>query len=93
MLYCRPGCAACRGLARQLARGGVVVHVRDVTSDPAAFDDVLSLGYRSLPVLVGSDGSSAAAAGAISLAHRLAGAQGVGESHSSHPQIDRQELR
>ena len=75
-LYCQGGCAACEGLARHLSQGGVAVEVHDVRDKPDAFDEVVALGYRSLPVLVGPDGSSAAGADATALAWRLSGIAG-----------------
>ncbi len=77
-LYCRGGCSACAAISHALVERGVDVHVQDVITDPDAYEAVIALGYRSLPVLVASDGTSAAGAGASELARRL-----VVTSHAS----------
>lgn len=52
-LYCQGACPACSALARSLTDAGVALVVHDVTVNHAAYDAVIALGYRSLPVLVG----------------------------------------
>ncbi len=59
-LYCQGRCAACSALRHSLMTHGVDVETHDVTTDPRAYDTVIALGYRSLPVLVGPDGTAAA---------------------------------
>ena len=70
-LYCQPACAVCQSLADQLHDSGIDVVVSDVTDDPGAFDAVVGLGYRSLPVLIASDGTSAAGEAATELGAQL----------------------
>lgn len=70
-LYCQGACAACSTLARSLADAGVALEIHDVTADPVAYDTVTGLGYRSLPVLVAPDGTSAAGPAAGELARAL----------------------
>lgn len=70
-LYCQGACAACSALARLLTDAGVALATHDVTADPVAYDAVIALGYRSLPVLVAPDGTSAAGAAAGELARNL----------------------
>ncbi len=91
VLYCRPRCAACNGLVRVLERAGVEFIVRDVTAEPDAFETVAHLGYRALPVLVGSDGSAAAGGEATALARRLARAGGSERRHLHHRTVGPQE--
>ena len=43
----------------------------DVIDDPDAFDSVVGLGYRSLPVLIAPDGTSVAGDAAGELGERL----------------------
>lgn len=82
-LYCQGACALCAALGGSLAAAGVAVESYDVTADPAAYDAVLALGYRSLPVLVAADGTVAAGADAAVLARRLTRAAGDdGHSHA-----------
>lgn len=70
-LYCQNACAACNGLARYFREADVIPKVHDVTTGSNAFDQVVTLGYRSLPVLVGPDGGSAVGADTTALARRL----------------------
>ena len=70
-LYCQGRCAACSALRHSLVAHGVDVETYDVSTDPRAYDTVIALGYRSLPVLVSPDGTAAAGARAGELAHRL----------------------
>ncbi len=70
-LYCQGACAACSTLARSLTDAGVNLEIYDVVIDPHAYDTVISLGYRSLPVLVSPEGISAVGASTSELAHRL----------------------
>ena len=81
-LYCERACAACAALARSLTDAGVALATHDVTADSAAYDAVIALGYRSLPVLVTPDGTSAAGAAAGELARGLsAAASPASKSH------------
>lgn len=70
-LYCQGRCAACSALRHSLVAHGVDAETHDVTTDPRAYDTVIALGYRSLPVLVGPDGTAAAGVRAGELALRL----------------------
>ena len=70
-LYCQPACVICQSLAHQLGESGIEVVVSDVIDDPDAFDAVVGLGYRSLPVLIAPDGTSAAGNAAVELGARL----------------------
>ena len=90
-LYCQASCAACKGLARSLSEGGVAVEVHDVTAEPDALEQVEALGYRSLPVLVGPDGSSSAGAAAIELTSRLIGRAGSADSHVRTALVEEEE--
>ena len=70
-LYCQGACAACSALRHTPDAHDVDVETHDVTTNPRAYDTVIALGYRSLPVLVGHDGTAAAGAGAGELTRRL----------------------
>jgi len=84
-LYCQAACAACTTLARSLTDAGVTLTTWDVAADPTAYDAVIALGYRSLPVLVAPDGTSAAGAAAGELARSLSGASSVvSDAHVHH---------
>jgi glutaredoxin len=60
-LYCQAGCAKCTRVEEWLTRLGVPVVVHDITADAAARAEVERLGFRSLPVVVTSDGRGAGA--------------------------------
>jgi glutaredoxin len=84
-LYCQGGCAACSALARSLTDAGVALVTHEVAAGPAACDTVIALGYRSLPVLVAPDGTSAAGAAAGELARSVSGASSVvSDGHAHH---------
>ena len=83
-LYCQGACAACSTLARSLADAGVDLEVHDVTANPDAYDTVTGLGYRSLPVLVAPDGTSAAGPAAGELARSLSSATSLATDRHVH---------
>jgi hypothetical protein len=70
-LYCGGPCAPRAELGRLLARGKAAIEVRDATLDRFAYEAVLALGYRSLLVLVGSEGRAGTGTDATDLAPRL----------------------
>jgi len=86
-LYCQGACATCRALTQSLNRVNVAITVFDVIADAAALDDVVALGYRSLPVFVSPDGSVAAGDEAVAAVDRLI-AQHNAESLSRQPGAD-----
>lgn len=83
-LYCQGACASCSELGRLLAGGAKGVEILDVTTDPAAYQAVLELGYRSLPVLHTPAGRSAAGSAAIELARQLLGEAAPAAAGHSH---------
>lgn len=91
-LYCQGACPACSTLARSLVDAGVALEVHDVTSDPVAFDTVTGLGYRSLPVLVAPDGTSAAGPAAGELARALSSATPLAPDRHVHDLHDDADL-
>lgn len=54
-VYSQPACQPCRATKRKLDALGVDYVDIDVTQDPEARDYVLSLGYKSAPVVVAGD--------------------------------------
>ncbi|MBV6362739.1 glutaredoxin family protein [Mycobacteroides chelonae] len=52
VVYTKPGCPQCTATKRSLDRAVVPYRSVDVTADPAARDEVLALGYSTLPVVV-----------------------------------------
>ncbi|QSM95671.1 glutaredoxin-like protein NrdH [Mycobacteroides abscessus subsp. abscessus] len=57
VVYTKPGCPQCDATKRALNRTGTPYRAVDVTADPAAREEVLALGYTTLPVVIGDDGS------------------------------------
>lgn len=51
-LYTKPGCVQCDMLKKRMTAKGIAFDVVDVSTDQAAFDHIVSLGYRSVPVLI-----------------------------------------
>lgn len=50
-VYGQPGCMPCKHTTRRLDRAGVPYTYVDVTTDPAAFQAVRDMGYKSTPVV------------------------------------------
>ncbi len=85
---CRQSAGAARwARARLLGAGGVAVAVHDVTTQPGAFEAVVALGCRSLPIPVRPDWSPAAGADATGMARHLDGAPVPPRGHVRRPQI------
>lgn len=57
VVYTKPGCPQCDATKRKLTGLHVPYRTVDVTGDPAARETVLALGYTTLPVVIGDDGS------------------------------------
>lgn len=51
-VYTKPGCVQCDMLKRRLTAKGIAFDAVDVSEDREAFDHIVSLGYRSVPVLI-----------------------------------------
>lgn len=55
-VYGKPsGCGQCIATTKHLDRQGTPYAYRDVTTDPAAADEVRALGYVGVPVVVAGD--------------------------------------
>jgi len=52
-----PSCFPCKLTIKSLTELGIAHEIRDVSTDPAAFEVVKSLGYSAAPVVVAPDGS------------------------------------
>ena len=57
IVYSLPSCFPCKLTIKSLTDLGIAHEVRDVSTDPAAFEVVKSLGYSAAPVVVAPDGS------------------------------------
>lgn len=57
LVYTKSDCPQCDATKRNLDRLHVSYRAVDVEADPAARDEVLALGYTTLPVVIGDDGS------------------------------------
>lgn len=51
-VYTKPSCPQCEATKRELAKKGLEYYAVDVTADEHAFNEVVSLGYRQMPVVV-----------------------------------------
>lgn len=56
MVYTKSGCPQCVATKRALQSAAIPYRSVDVTADPAARAEVLSLGYSAVPVVVLADG-------------------------------------
>ncbi|MGN7157833.1 glutaredoxin-like protein NrdH [Dietzia cercidiphylli] len=55
-VYTKPACVQCNATSKALDKAGVDYEVVDVSSDEAALEYVMALGYLQVPVVVaGSD--------------------------------------
>ena len=52
IVYTQPNCSACEQTKRYLSVKDVPFEVVDITEDSNAFDMIVELGYRSVPVVV-----------------------------------------
>lgn len=51
-VYTKPDCVQCNGVFRALKKAEIDYRPIDVSTDPEAFDHIMSLGYRQVPVVV-----------------------------------------
>ncbi|PTV70234.1 glutaredoxin domain-containing protein [Agrobacterium pusense] len=51
-LYTKPGCVQCTALARSMTRAGIDFDIVDISEDREAFDLVVGMGFRQVPVVV-----------------------------------------
>jgi glutaredoxin-like protein NrdH len=54
-VYSKPACVQCTATTRALDRQGIDYTVVDVSTDAAAHELVLGLGYRQVPVVVAGE--------------------------------------
>ncbi|WP_431241036.1 glutaredoxin-like protein NrdH (plasmid) [Mycolicibacterium aichiense] len=53
-VYTKPGCVQCNAVFRALDKPGIDYRTVDISTDAAARDRVMSLGYLQVPVVVAS---------------------------------------
>lgn len=51
-VYTKPACVQCNATYRALDKKGITYKSVDITTDPAALEHVLSLGYQQAPVVI-----------------------------------------
>lgn len=51
-LYSKPGCQPCKATKRVLDSKGVSYQEYDISTDPAAREKVVSMGFMSAPVVI-----------------------------------------
>jgi glutaredoxin-like protein NrdH len=56
-LYSKPACVQCNQTKKAFDRKGVEYVVVDLTKDPEAYDKVISMGFKSAPVVIAGDES------------------------------------
>lgn len=55
IVYTQPNCVQCDSTKRLMDREGITYTSVDVTEDKEAYDYVVGLGYKSVPVVVAGD--------------------------------------
>lgn len=55
VVYSKPNCPQCDATKRWLSVANLAFEVRDVSVSESAHDEVVALGYRSMPVVVFGD--------------------------------------
>lgn len=54
-VYSKPNCQQCTATIKALERKGLPYDVIDITEHQAAYDHVIELGYRQVPVVIAGD--------------------------------------
>lgn len=54
-VFTKKGCVQCTATIKTFESKGINVDIRDVEKDVQAFDQVQSLGYRNLPVVMAGE--------------------------------------
>ena len=54
-VYSKPACVQCNATTRALERKGLDYEVVDVSVDNEAYDHVVGMGYRQVPVVVAGE--------------------------------------
>jgi glutaredoxin-like protein NrdH len=55
IVYTKPGCVQCNATKKRIEAKGFTPSMIDVSADKAAFDHIIGLGYRQVPVVVAGD--------------------------------------
>lgn len=51
-VYTKPACQQCEATKKELARRGIEFDFIDVTQDVSAYDKIVDMGYKSMPVVI-----------------------------------------
>lgn len=54
-VYTKPACVQCTATYRALEQRGIEFNVVDLSQDQEAYNTILGLGYRQVPVIVTAD--------------------------------------
>jgi glutaredoxin-like protein NrdH len=54
-VYSKPSCVQCTATYRALEQSGVPFQVVDLSLDQSAYDTILGMGYRQVPVVIAGD--------------------------------------
>jgi len=52
VVYSKPNCVQCNATYRELTKLGVEHTVVDVSQDKEAYEKIIALGYKSVPVVI-----------------------------------------
>lgn len=54
-VYTKPSCVQCNATYRALDAAGIEYEIRDLTEDPAALEQVKTLGHLQAPVVIAGE--------------------------------------
>ena len=54
-VYTKPSCVQCNATYRALDAAGIEYEIRDLTEDPAALEQVKTLGHLQVPVVIAGE--------------------------------------
>lgn len=54
-VYSKPSCVQCTMTKKALDKRGIEYEVKDITLDSEAYDKVVSMGFKSAPVVITSE--------------------------------------
>lgn len=55
LVYTKPSCVQCNATYRALDAAGIEYEIRDLTEDPAALEQVKTLGHLQAPVVIAGE--------------------------------------
>jgi len=54
-VYSKPACVQCSATTREMDRRGISYEKIDLTKNMSAFEEIIAMGYRQVPVVISED--------------------------------------